>query len=146
MERLLEIIIYFANELSKKKQIDEFDIKLLLNKGYTKSEISVALSWIFEKLEEGKSTLFQNLTAENKSFRYLHISEKELFTREGWQELNNLYSLGIISLEILELFIDRAMMLGLRNIDDLQVKKFISSLLFGSSQGFLGQSNNDIIN
>ncbi|MEJ5286759.1 MAG: hypothetical protein CH6_0169 [Candidatus Kapaibacterium sp.] len=148
MERLVEILIYFATELSKKRQIDELDVKFLLNKGYSKSEISIALSWIFERLEDGKSTLFQNMQSEGKSFRYLHEAERDLFTPDGWQELTQLYSLGLLSLELLELFIDRAMMMGLRNIDSEQVKKFVGNLLFNSAgnDGFYGLARDEIIN
>ncbi|MGB9771795.1 MAG: DUF494 family protein [Candidatus Kapaibacteriota bacterium] len=148
MERLVEILVYFATELSKKKQIDELDVKFLLNKGYTKSEISIALSWIFERLDDGKSTLFHNIQSEGKSFRYLHEAERDLFTVDGWQELTQLYYLGLISLELLELFIDRAMMMGLRNINSEQVKKFVGNLLFDTTGGdsFYGLARDEIIN
>lgn len=148
MERLVEILIYFASELSRKKQIDEFDVKFLLNKGYTKSEVSIALSWIFERLEDGKSTLFQNMHSEAKSFRYLHEAERDLFTPDGWQEITHLYSLGLLSLEMMELFIDRAMMMGLRNINSEQVKKFVGNLLFDNPGGdnFYGFARDEIIN
>lgn len=148
MERLIDILVYFATELTKKKQIDELDVKYLLNKGYSKSEISLALSWIFERLEDGKSTLFQNLQSAGKSFRYLHEAERDLFTPDGWQELSQLYILGLIPLDLFELFIDRAMMIGLRNINSEQVKRFVGSLLFDPSggDGFLGLTRDELIN
>ncbi|MCX7908660.1 MAG: DUF494 domain-containing protein [Ignavibacteria bacterium] len=148
MERLIEILVYFATELTKKKQIDELDVKYLMNKGYSKSEISIALSWIFERLEDGKSTLFQNIQSGGKSFRYLHEAEKDLFTPDGWQELTQLYSLGLLPLDLMELFIDRAMMMGLRNINSTQVKKFIGGLLFDSSgsDGYYGIARDELIN
>lgn len=148
MERLVEILIYFAMELSKKKQIDEMDVKFLLNKGYTKSEISVALSWIFERLGDGKSTIFQNMQSEGKSYRYLHEAERDLFTLDGWQELSRLYSLGLLSLDLMELFIDRAMMMGLRNINSEMVKKFVGTLLFDTPSGesFYGLARDELIN
>ncbi len=148
MERLVEILIYFATELMKKKEIDELDVKHLLSKGYSKSEISVALSWIFERLAREKSEVFQNLPSEKKSFRYLHEAERDLFTPDGWQELTQLYLLGLLPLDLMELFIDRAMMMGLRNIDSTLVKKFIANLLFDSSSydGFYGTIRDDLIN
>lgn len=148
MERLVEILIYFATELMKKSEIDELDVKHLLNKGYSKSEISIALSWIFERLVKEKSEVFQNLHPQNKSFRYLHEAERDLFTPDGWQELTQLYLLGLLPLDLMELFIDRAMMMGLRNIDAGLVKKFIANLLFDSSNydGFYGSIRDDLIN
>jgi len=148
MERIIEILIFIASELTKKKQIDEVDLKMLLNKGYSRSEISVALSWIVEKLEDGKSTLFQNLHSGNKSFRYLHEAEKDLFSSDGWQELNQLYSLGILPLEVMETFIDRAMLIGLRNINAQQVRRFIAGLIFETNihQNIFPPNNEDIIN
>jgi len=148
MERLVEILIYFATELSRKKQIDEMDVKLLLTQGYSKSEIYFALSWIFEKLEDGKSVLAQNMQLEGRSYRFLHEAERDLFTPDGWMEVQQLYSLGLLNLELLELFIDRAMMMGLRNIDSEQVKKFVGNLLFNQSgnEGFYGLARDELIN
>lgn len=148
MERLVEILIYFATELLKKKEIDEMDVKHLLNEGYSKSEISIALSWIFERISKDKPEVFQNLHPENKSFRYLHEAERDLFTPDGWQELTQLYSLGLLPLDSMELFIDRAMMMGLRNIDAHLVKKFVANLLFDSTgyDGFYGSIDDDLIN
>ncbi len=142
MERLIEILVYIATELSKKKQIEEIDVITLLNKGYSRGEISLALSWIVENLENGKSTLYQNLNSNNKSFRYLHEAEKHLFSSDGWQELNQLYNLGILSYEIMETFIDRAMLMGLKNINAQQVKQFIAGLIFEPNSNFNYSSPN----
>lgn len=148
MERIIEILVYFATELSKKKQIEEIDVITLLNKGYSRTEISLALSWIVENLENGKSTLYQNLNSSKKSFRYLHEAEKHLFTPDGWQELNQLYNLGILSYEIMETFIDRAMLMGLKNINAQQVKKFIAGLIFepNPNSNYFSPNSEDLIN
>ncbi len=148
MERIIEILVYIATELSKKKQIEEIDVITLLNKGYSRTEISLALSWIVENLENGKSTLYQNLNSSNKSFRYLHEAEKHLFTPDGWQELNQLYNLGILSYEIMETFIDRAMLMGLKNINAQQVKKFIAGLIFepNPNSNYFSPNSEDLIN
>lgn len=148
MERIIEILVYIVTELSKKKQIEEIDVITLLNKGYSRTEISLALSWIVENLENGKSTLYQNLNSSNKSFRYLHEAEKHLFTPDGWQELNQLYNLGILSYEKMETFIDRAMLMGLKNINAQQVKKFIAGLIFepNPNSNYFSPNSEDLIN
>jgi len=52
MERLVDLLIYFVRELAKNKQIEVLDSKVLLDMGYSRSEISVVLSWILERLGE----------------------------------------------------------------------------------------------
>lgn len=148
MERLVDLLIYFVNELSKNKQIEELDIKVLLDKGYSRSEISLVLSWILDKLSEEQKTLFKGFQSSALSRRYLHAAEKDIFTKEGWNELTQLYTLGIITLEQMEMFIDRAAMIGIRQINAEQVKKIIGSLLFENSSliSFLGFGNEGPVN
>lgn len=136
MERLVDLLVYFVSELSRNKQIEELDIKVLLDMGYSRSEISVVLSWILERLGEEQKTLFKGLQTSTSSRRYLHDAEKDIFTKEGWDELTQLYTLGIITLAQMEMFIDRAAMMGLRRINAEQVKKVIGGFLFENS-GFI---------
>lgn len=148
MERLVDLLIYFVNELSKHKQIEKLNIKVLLDKGYSRSEISLVLSWILERLGEGQKTLFKGFQSSASSRRYLHNAEKDLFTKEGWCELTQLYTLGIITLEQMEMFIDRAAMMGLRQINAEQVKKVVGSFLFENSGpiNFVGFGNERSVN
>lgn len=135
MERLVELLVFLVSELQQKKEIDESLIKLLLNKGYTRNEISVALTWIMEKLEESQKTLLTNFSESTQSFRYLHEAERELFTPDGWNELNQLYLLGILDFEKMEMLIDRMMMVGLPPIDSKAVKRLASVLIFEKYSG-----------
>ncbi len=140
MERLIDLLIYFVSELSENKQIEELNIKVLLDKGYSRSEISFVLSWILERLGEGRETLFKGFQSSSLSRRYLHDAEKDLFTAEGWRELTQLYTLGIITLEQMEMFIDRAAMMNLRQINAEQVKEVVGNFIFEKS-GFLSLLN-----
>lgn len=140
MERLVDLLIYFVNELSKNKQIEELNIKMLLDRGYSRSEISFVLSWILERLGNEQESLFKGFKPSPLSRRYLHNAEKGLFTSEGWDELTQLYTLGIVTFEQMEMFIDRAAMMGLHQISAEQVKKAVGSLIFENS-GFLGFLN-----
>lgn len=130
MERLVELLVFFVTELQKNKEIDESLIKFMLTKGYTRNEISIALTWIMEKLGDEKQTLLANFSGNIQSFRYLHEVERELFTPDGWHELNQLYLLGILDFEQMEMFIDRMMMVGLKQLDAKEVRKLASVLIF----------------
>lgn len=130
MERLVDLLVFFVTELQNKKEIDESSIKILLNQGYTRNEISIALSWIMEKLEETQKSLLVNFSGKSQSFRYLHEAERELFTPDGWNEMNQLYMLGILDICQMEMFIDRLMMVGVKGLDSDGVKRFASVLIF----------------
>lgn len=130
MERLVDLLVFFVTEIQKKKEIDESSVKILLNKGYTRNEISIALSWIMEKLGESQKSLLANFSGKSPSFRFLHEAERVLFTPDGWNELNQLYLLGILDISQMEMFIDRLMMVGIKGLDSDAVKRFVSVLIF----------------
>ncbi|MGQ9819471.1 MAG: DUF494 family protein [Candidatus Kapaibacteriales bacterium] len=148
MERLVDLLVFFVTELQTKNEIDETSIKVLVNKGYSRNEISIALSWIIEKLEETQKSLWNDFSGKTQSFRYLHSAEKELFTLDGWNELNQLYMLGILDLGQVEMFIDRLMMVGIKGLDSDAVKRFVSVLIFEqySSTHLKNLLDNDTIN
>lgn len=133
MERLIDLLIYFFTELSQRKHIGALNIKELLNLGYSRSEISLALSWILERLGNKQKTIFVTAQPTNASRRYLHKVEKDLFTSDGWSKLNQLYTLGIITLEQMEILINKATIMGLRRINAEQVKKIVSGFIFDNT-------------
>ena len=139
-EKIIEIIIYVISELKLNNDIESLNLDLLLSKGYTDSEISTALSWIVDRIDLTEQIFTFNGQSEPASFRILHDLEKDLFTTEAWGELVNLSSLGLVSNEQVELMIDRAFMLGLKQIDLEQLKMFIANVVFNAEFSKLGGS------
>lgn len=137
-ERIIEIIVYVISELRQNKHITEIDVSELNKLGYTNTEISTAFSWLVDRVEFSFQ-YFGNENYSNTSFRILHEAEQELFTNQAWGELIELHSLGLISNEHIEMLIEKALMLGVQEINSSQLKTFVASLIFnGNSKNMPG--------
>ncbi len=53
-ERIVEIILFLVSELKSNKQLNDVDVSLLTESGYTQTEISTAFSWLFERMSLGQ--------------------------------------------------------------------------------------------
>lgn len=148
LERIVEIIVYVISEMKGFNSISDIDIEELHSRGYTDIEITVALSWLSEKLNQDKPEF--KLQSE-KSFRILHNAEKDLFTPESWGELMQYHSFGLIDNDTIEKIIEKALLFGRRKIDSKQLKSIIANILFygnnsQSQPNHIILSNNDLIN
>jgi|DewCreStandDraft_4_1066084.scaffolds.fasta_scaffold00019_33 uncharacterized protein Smg (DUF494 family) len=150
-ERIIEIIIYVVSELYKNKTLNNINLEQLQSMGYTNSEISTALSWIIDRIES-TDNIFQNSNNSfSTSFRILHNVEQELFTTEAWGKIIEMNTLGILSNEQIENLIDKAGMMGLRQIDTNQLKYYIGTSFLEANDKMMGGSRlmllgNDTIN
>ena len=129
-EKIIEIISLVVSELKYKKHINDIDMKELFDLGYTQEEISTAFSWLVDRLDFSEKFFAGSSVPSPESFRIMLDSEKELFTNEALTEIVHLQILGILSNEILEAFIDRAIYMGISNIDVSQVRNFIAYYVF----------------
>ncbi len=130
-ERIVEIIVFVISELRQNKDLNDIDLSELERRGYTSAEISSAFSWLIDRVEFSDKFLFDN-TLSSKSFRVLHEAEKELFTPEAWGEIVQLAALGLISNDNIETLIDRAAMMGARQLDSFQLKTFVANNVFNA--------------
>jgi uncharacterized protein Smg (DUF494 family) len=135
-ERIIEILVYLISELKQNKHIDDINLAELQDRGYTNAEISTAFSWLADRVELSEQIVNINIKSGPLSFRVLHPAESDLFTREGLGELIQLHTLGIITNEQIEQMIERAMMVGMRNIDPSQLKSYIAGMIFSSQSEF----------
>lgn len=129
-ERIIEIIVYVISELRQNKNLGDVDIKKLHNLGYTNAEISTAFSWLADRNELGEESVVIETVTNPASFRVLHESELELFTKEAYGEMIQLHALKIITNEHIEMMLERAMMLGGRKLDSESLKLFVASMVF----------------
>lgn len=132
-ERIIEIIIYVVSALKNNNHFEESDIKELIDLGYTNAEISTAFSWIADSMDT-IDKLVPDVNTSKASFRILHEIEKDLFTTEALGEIIQMITLGIITNENLESMIERAILLGIRQIDSKQIKAFVAGLIVGNQQ------------
>ncbi len=130
LEKIVEIIVYVISEMNNVRSISEIDIEELHLRGYTDLEISVALSWLTDKLNDIEDNKPIRKPQSEKSFRILHTAEKDLFTTQSWGELLQYHSLGIIDNETIEKIIEKAIMFGRRKIDSQQLKTVIAHIVF----------------
>ena len=137
--RIIEIIVYLMRQIKEKEQgLSQLD-KLtgdLKSEGYTDQEINTAFYWLLEKLRLQLSKLVSSQKGiPKKSSRILHNTENILFSRTGYGYLIQLYQLGLIDDEQREQIIQRAMMSGLEEIGELEVKVLAANLLLSSEEG-----------
>ena len=107
-EKIIEIIVYVIQQVKQNKSLNELNVEELQKKGYSNSEISTALSWLIDKSEITERLFPSPDASNNESFRVLHDTEKDLFTKDAWGELISMKELGIISNENIEMLIDRS--------------------------------------
>ncbi len=131
-EKIIEIIVYVIQQVRQNKSLNDLNIEDLQSKGYSNSEISTALSWLIDKSEITERLFPVPETSNQESFRVLHDTEKEIFTKDAWGELISMKALGIISNENIEMLIDRSSLMGFQQIDTQQVKLFVANSVFNT--------------
>lgn len=131
-ERIVDIIVFVVSELKHNKPINEIDVSELEKKGYTRTEISTAVSWIVDRFELPDKFLKTEEYINKDSFRVLHDGEKDLFTTEALGEMLQLYSLGLLSNEHIEMMIEQTLTYGYSQIDSYHLKMFVAGIMFNS--------------
>jgi uncharacterized protein Smg (DUF494 family) len=131
-ERIIEIIVYVVSELKIKNNINDVDITELQRRGYSNSEISTAFSWMVDRMEISERMILSQPVS-TKSFRILHDLERELFTSDAWGEIVQMNTLGLINNDHIELLIERAAMMGIRQIDSSHLKTYIANIVFNAN-------------
>ncbi len=136
-EKIVEILIYVLNEVRKtNKPIGEIDFKALERKGYTQSEISTAISWLYERLVPEREVAEHKKEFRPPSFRVLHPAERYILSQDAYGYLIQLHELNILSDQELELVIERAMLSGYEQITSAEIQSMVSSILFTSVESF----------
>jgi uncharacterized protein Smg (DUF494 family) len=132
-EKIIEIIVFVIAELKQNKNFDEIDIDELQKLGYTQEEISTAFSWLVDRIEFSDKFPVTTVFTRNDSFRILHDVEKQLFSSDAWGELVQLHTLGIITNEMIEVLIERAILMGMQEIDSQNLKSFVAGFIFNAN-------------
>jgi uncharacterized protein Smg (DUF494 family) len=137
--KVIDIIVYLMQKIDETgKGFGHFD-KLsedLHGRGYTDSEIDAAFFWLLERLRLQLSRLSKGQKdIPKKSSRILHTTENILFSNNGYGYLIQLYQLGLINDEQREQIIQRAMLSGLEEIGESEVKLLVAKLLLSTDEG-----------
>lgn len=137
-ERIIEIIVYLISELNHNHPIDEVTFDRLSDQGYSTTEISAAFSWLFDKIHFGNHSINSEEFARSPSLRFLNNAEKEIISPEIHGYLLQLYQLGLLGNEHLEMTIERAIATGYRNLTIEQLHSVIATILFDASSSASG--------
>ncbi len=136
-EKIVEILIYVLNEVkNSNKTIGDIDFQALERKGYTQSEISTAISWLYERMNPEPEDSKRTTEPVSQSFRVLHPAERFIITTEAHGYLLQLRQLGILNDRELELVIERAMLSGYEQLSSDEIQQIVNSILFASADSF----------
>lgn len=129
-ERIIEIVMFLLSEIRRtKKSLGELDLRELEDRGYSQAEITSAFSWITERYSGDPVTRI-DWAVPSGSFRVLHPAEKQVISPEAFGYLLQLYVLGMVTLEDVELVIERAMMSGFERITAPEIQSIVMGMLF----------------
>jgi len=129
-ERVVDVIIWVVTQLRSDK-VQKVKYDKLLENGFSEKEISTAFSWIIEKLDSklpNELMLLQILPS--KSFRVFHPAEKDFFTKDAYNSVLQLLSIGLISNEHIEVMLDYAASFGFAKINNNMVKQYVAAFMF----------------
>jgi uncharacterized protein Smg (DUF494 family) len=137
-ERIVEIILFLVSELKSNKQLNDVDVSLLTENGYTQTEISTAFSWLFERMSVGQELVAKEQDT-SLSHRVLHEAEKMVITKEGFGYLLQCRQLGLLSNADIETIIERIMAAGFSSAGVPEMKSFVAGILLdGDNQSGMG--------
>jgi uncharacterized protein Smg (DUF494 family) len=116
-------------EIRQTRDISKIDVSKLTDNGYSQSEISTALSWIYDKMNL-REPLKRVKGTHARSYRIFHEAERQILTKDARGFLVEMYELGLIDHLDMENIIERSMMSGSNVIDRNEIKSVAASVLF----------------
>jgi uncharacterized protein Smg (DUF494 family) len=148
-DKIVELIIFILSEI-KTLEINLQDVNVVeLEKlGYSKSEMNVAFSWLFDKLCF-RDFGFSSSDETPHSFRVLHEVEKLAISPESYGYLIQLRELDIISDSDIEDIIEKIMMSQSHSIELDEMKDIVSSVIFDTDENIsqrLSAYDNETVN
>ncbi|KAA3662172.1 MAG: DUF494 family protein [Calditrichaeota bacterium] len=141
-ERVVEILMFIMSQLrGGKKDFDNLDLlsQDLLNRGYSQNEISSAFSWLFDRVDREVEEILRDGESDiSQSFRVLHELEEMIISSEAFGYLLQIKQLEILSDFDVELAIEKAMMLGVSQVQIEDMKSIVAAILTTKSSQFQG--------
>jgi len=140
-DRILEIVAYMMSCLTDLQGgisgIDEMSADLR-SQGFTDTEISSAYNWLIKHFEDyPRSFAVKGKRAGSKSVRILSDNERRMISPEAYGYLLQLRHLGLLTIEQMEIILDRCLLLPTDQMDIDEVKYLASAAMFDLSSGDL---------
>lgn len=128
-EKIVELIVFLMREIRQTTDISKVAVSKLSDSGYSQTEISTALSWIYDKMNL-REPLKRVRGSRARSYRIFHEAERQILTKEARGFLVEMYELGMIDQLDMENIIERSLMSGSIIVDKNEVKSIVASVLF----------------
>jgi uncharacterized protein Smg (DUF494 family) len=128
-DRTIDILLEIAPEILKKISLQRINTKRLEQIGYSKTEISYALTLLLDKNPNAFKKSKKKL--QDSFFRVLNQDEKKLFSKEAFKDVIILQAIGLIDENDLNELIDRAMIYYNESISQPELRQIISTMLGG---------------
>ncbi len=144
---VIDLIIYMVKRMHIGVRLKDIQFDKL--KGYNKSEISAAYSWLIQKYDSGE-ILSEKTSRNNKPApRVLHPSERMQISPEVYGYLLELYYLGIIDAARMERLIEYAVFRPDGTAEPSDIREWVAGIIFeneypGSSSTFALKGNETI--
>ncbi len=137
-EKVVELLVYLMSEIQDNKRIADINVKDLQSKGYTQSEITAAISWIYDNVQPGQPDHRTSSVPREGSRRVFHDAEKAVISTEGQGFLLQLTELGLLDDRDLEQVIERAMMSGYERVTVSELQELVAGILLTRRGGAAG--------
>ncbi len=125
---VVDLIIYMVKRVHIGISLQEINMDTL--KGYNKSEISAAYSWLMQKFDHMDKSTVSKSSSNRPAPRVLHPSERLQVSPEVYGYLLELYYLGILDASSMERLIEYAVFQpeGIKSTS--QIKQWVAGVLF----------------
>lgn len=128
-ERIVELLVMLMAQLQTRTHMADLDVSGLSGQGYSQSEISTAVSFLFDRYQ-GKPNVASAEMAGTRSIRVLHPIERSIIQPDGFGLVIQCYHFGLLTASDVESVIERIMLSGIGTAGVEEVKSAIAALLF----------------
>jgi len=133
-DRILEIVVYLMSQLSDHQgnlgSIDEMSADLK-SMGFTDNEISSAYNWLLKHFEDyPESFAVKDMNYSSKSVRILSDNERKIISPEAYGYLLQIKHLGLMTIEQMEMILDRCVLFASDPVDLTDIKMLASAAMF----------------
>ncbi len=128
--RILQILKVVFSQLQLQEDVSALDTAALLDSGFTKSEISRALSWWWDNRSTTTTLRSPYQQSAQPRFRSFHPAEQRLFSVEARGELIQLQSLGMLDVVHIEHVIERCVRSEQQNISLETLYALLAEIFF----------------
>jgi uncharacterized protein Smg (DUF494 family) len=127
-DRTVDILLEIAPEILKKISLTKVNTKRLEQLGYSKTEISYALTLLLDK----NPNAFKKKSKTSDSFiRILNKDEKQLFSKEAFKDIIVLQAIGVLKQEDFDELVDRILLYYSSIINQADLRKIVANMLSG---------------